>query len=168
MLGWQGQSVQFSPSPPSCAGAWDTSGPGDPETHVRRGCKNTRNVLGPCLLLVPCPLLVPDPVPGGEQGRCPPPAQSLPSRLGNVQGTFFQTLVVILVLQEREVTVLWMCRRENCWEPHAGQGGLAPPEESVLAFLKCPRVQLLPSIHLTMGLGAVLSHGHSPMDTSHG
>lgn len=81
---------------------------------------------------------------------------------------FFQTLVVILVLREREVMVPWMCRRENCWEPCTGQGGLAPAEESVLAFLKCPRVQLLPSIHFTMGLGPLLSHGHSPMDTIHG
>lgn len=68
MPGWQGQSVQFPPSLLSRAGAWDTSGPGDPETCVRRGCKNTRNVLGLCLFLIPCPLLVTDPVPGGGQG----------------------------------------------------------------------------------------------------
>lgn len=77
---------------------------------------------------------------------------------------FCQMLVAILVLQEREVTVPQVCRRDSSWERHTGRG-LAPSEESVLAFLKCPRVQLLPSIHVTMGRGPVLSHGHNPGET---
>lgn len=100
--GWQGQSVQFSPSLPSCAGAWGTSGPGDPETQVRRGCKNTRNVLGvPACSSFPVHSLS-LPLSLEESRDEVPPAQSLPRRLGNVWGTFFQTLVAILVLQERK------------------------------------------------------------------
>lgn len=68
----------------------------------------------------------------------PPPSRIIPS--GPVLETFFQTLIVVLVLQQREVTVPRACRQENCWEPHIGQGGLAPPEDVVLAFLKCPRL----------------------------
>lgn len=49
-----GTECTVLPKPPP-AGAWDTSAPGDPEIRVRRGCENTRNVLGLCLFLIPCP-----------------------------------------------------------------------------------------------------------------
>lgn len=89
--------------------------------------------------------------------------RALPGRLGDVLGMFFQMLVAILELQEREVTVPGACRRENCWEPRTGQEGLAPPGNGLLAFPKCPRVQPLPSIHPTMGPGLFRA-----TDTIHG
>lgn len=53
---------------------------------------------------------VTDPVPGGGQGvRPPPPSRVIPSR--PVLETFFQTLIVVLVLQQREVTVPRACRQ---------------------------------------------------------
>lgn len=53
----------------------------------------------------------------------------LPSR--PVLGTFLQTLVVVLVPQQREGMVPWACRQERCCEPHAGPGGSAMPEDVV-------------------------------------
>lgn len=50
----------------------------------------------------------------------------LPSR--PVLGTFLQTLVVVLVPQQR---VPQACRQERCCEPHAGPGGSAMPEDIV-------------------------------------
>lgn len=121
-------------------------------------------LLAPHSLSIPCPCLCPWRRAGM---RCPLPRAS-PEDWGTYGGHSSRhwwrswcyrkgSHGVIMDVQERELL----------GAPHR-QGGLAPPEESVLAFLKCPRVQLLPFIHLTMGLGPVLSHGHSPMDTIHG
>lgn len=45
--------------------------------------------------------------------------------------SFLQTLVVVLVPQQREGMVPRACRQERCCEPHAGPGGSAMPEDIV-------------------------------------
>lgn len=45
----------------------------------------------------------------------PPLCRALSDR--PVLGTFFQTPITVLVLQQREVMVPWAC-----WEPHTGPG----------------------------------------------
>lgn len=89
----------------------------------------------------------------------------LPSR--SVLRMFFQTPIVVLVLQQREVTVPQACRQESRCEPPTGPGGLTPPEDVALAFLKCPGLHLLSTIHLSNGTWTwskswTWSNGHCP------